>query len=63
MCGLWTRIAGIPACTNGTGCTQTHATSKTDRAYLDDVGNTYLIISGPNAIGIQESTGGNAAGT
>lgn len=42
-------------------CTTTNATSSTNGAYLDLIGNTYMIISGPNAIGTQAMTGGNAA--
>ena len=49
-------------CINSTsGCQQTGATSIYIGSYLNTLGNTYMIISGPNAIGTQASTGGNAA--
>ena len=47
-------------CSGGT-CQETNATSPTNGAYLDNTGNTFLIISGSNAIGTQGGSGGNAA--
>jgi hypothetical protein len=55
------------ACKNFGICAKTLAVSTTDGFYLlpsggtDPSGNTFLIISGPNAIGTQGGTGGNAA--
>ena len=48
-------------CTTFSNCTQTNASSIYNGSYLDSLGDTYLIISGANAIGTQNLTGGNAA--
>jgi hypothetical protein len=48
---------------SGLSCKKTFAQSKTDGFYLLPSGNTFLIISGSNAIGTQDGTGGNSAST